>query len=70
MIDNQERMRHDSVIQHASVSMEKARPSRFAVGETSFDAEALSFRIHMSPTHHKAHVVSNASVPDDFLGNP
>lgn len=49
MSDNQERMIHGRVIQHASLCKKKTIPLQSAVGETLFASEELSSRVHVSP---------------------
>lgn len=49
MSNNQERLRHGRVTQHASVQREKTRPSR-SNNVTFSNARALSSGVHVSPS--------------------
>lgn len=50
MTDNQDRLMHGRVSQHAFVCRERARPSRPLVGATLFDKETPTSKVHVSPT--------------------
>lgn len=50
MDNNQERVRHGRLAQHASVCKENVRPSLAAVRETSFDVKVSSSHVQLSLT--------------------
>lgn len=83
MSENVDILSHSRVAQHTFVQKEKARPSRPAVGATSFYVETSSSRVNMSSTsssqRHKSLVISTDApevqpaiffVPDAYSGDP
>lgn len=64
MFDNQERLRHGILTQHAPVGREKVRFSRDALVETLFDSEGSYFLGSC------VFYYIDATVPDGFLGGP
>lgn len=63
MTDNQDRLRHYRVFQHASVCKEGAKLARPLVGSSSFDAEASTSRVQVSPSSSSWRRVSPANAP-------
>ncbi|KAL5055342.1 hypothetical protein RYX36_036024, partial [Vicia faba] len=58
MTNNQDRLRHNRVFQHAFVRGERARPSRPPVGASSFDAKTSNFGVQVSSTSSSQRQVS------------
>lgn len=61
MGENPKKFRYDRVAQHASFYKESAKPSRPLVSATSFNLEALTSGVHVSPTSSSRRNISLAS---------
>lgn len=69
MVDNQDRLRHGRIVQHASVQREKAQSLQTLLISSSIDAEASAYGAHAStPSSSRRRQVSltHASLPPSF----
>lgn len=64
MADNQERLRHGRVFQHASIHREITRPSQSPDGGSSFDAEAPTSGVQVSSVLSSRKQVSHIAAPE------
>lgn len=69
MVDKQDRLRHNRVIQHASISREKAQSLEAHVVSSLIDAETSTSRAHASlPSSSCIRQVSPIEAPEWFGG--